>query len=1324
MLLCGIVEDLEQNPQSENLGYFFCQATDYRINTAAAVVGGLIKSLLKGHPRLVSRVRDNYEDKLKDQLDGANGLVILCDIFETIINDLELTDVICVVDALDECIKDCSHLLNLIIKTSGHVKWLLSSRNEKDIEKMLDQVPQKLILELKQNAERISTSIDAYIRHHIHEIEALKDDEQLQAKTLDILKSKAQGTFLWVALVVEQLHKTDHWDVENVLEEVPKDLESLYGLILDRTEKLGKRGQEVCQVLLSTVTTAKRPLHLRELLVFINSHWKDSRYFRTIYELRDIRDMAKTCGSILSIRDDTVYFIHQSAKDYLVENATQRIFPILQQHCKMFEASLDAMSNILEYDMYGLEDPGIHIDDVPPKDIDSDPLASIRYCCVFWIEHLISGYQYEGFEDQKYLKDNEKLHSFLKEKFLGWIEALCLMRNFNPLARTVFQKLKNLIKSYCGSGSVEGKISPATQLRRENETRLLTKFTDDAYQFVVYSTESLAYWPLQLYFSATIFEEGKSTIRKTFEKTVRRKFGPSPTLVSERPGQSSRLQNFFRIDNDYVSNYGVNSSKWLGFSPDSSLIGQVRAERGEWELRFWRADSGNLERTFPIDSNSKITFFPDTNDFIAVSYDGKMAGWSMNRKSCIVERSLKLRFRDPSPSPPSPPRADVYPRGTNIPTKRFIALSPKGDLVASWTSYPPPKRCFLGIWCIDWSGIINSCVISGCVTHRRLDWARECGGTSMSHQAPPIYAVFSPNSLLLALSFSDSIEIRNAMTGKVFQYLDSYGGKTKTHDPCIDFNQEDHFSPNSKFLVTIGSQQQLCLWDTHTWELLRKIEVSSHPLVDNLDCLAISPDSVIIATSLFDGIKLWSSDTGECVAKISSRSLSMTFAPDWTKSSHMVLRTYDDIIQTWSVDVKQTISDVQNLDYTFDDVTISPDSSFVVSKRSGHSEIHVWRGDDGRLVHVLKAGSIGMGLYVPTFSPDSELLAYDSDRLHTGIQIWVVSTGKPLCLLERQSSQAVSSVAFSRDPKHLVAGTTNGEIYIWYIDSSQLIYNYDIGNQSQELHGAALVTISQESSHVVALWDSGKKIRGQIRHLQKDKKVAITPSRKDWAWKTRGNPFPTFLDKAKISFSSDSEILVFISASVAQIFDVDTGTCLLSFAIDGDEKLRLTSFDPFKNRILTAKSVFFKASSWKHWQTLPRLGYSYSHPRSNGSATKSDAWIILNGKKRYYVPRNFRPALRSDRFADMAMTDSLLAIVNEVREVVIIKFPTQRETRQQATGDFDVGPTLQGTAGNADDSYSVAQASATSDSDLSSAKRKRRECDEPGIATRRIPFGQ
>jgi hypothetical protein len=74
MLLGGIVDVfekvLEESPQeSINLAYFFCQATASRINTAAAVIGGLTVSFIKQHPDLR---RDTYK-MYKDELGKLNG---------------------------------------------------------------------------------------------------------------------------------------------------------------------------------------------------------------------------------------------------------------------------------------------------------------------------------------------------------------------------------------------------------------------------------------------------------------------------------------------------------------------------------------------------------------------------------------------------------------------------------------------------------------------------------------------------------------------------------------------------------------------------------------------------------------------------------------------------------------------------------------------------------------------------------------------------------------------------------------------------------------------------------------------------------------------------------------------------------------------------------------------------------------------------------------------------------------------------------------------------------------------------------------------------
>ncbi|KAM0451637.1 hypothetical protein ACHAPV_009876 [Trichoderma viride] len=250
MLLCGIVNDLEKNPgTNSNFGYFFCQATDDRINTAVAAVGGLIYSFLEPrqelHRESVSGIREKFENKL-GQLSGPNAWHILCDIFEAIVQDEALPNVVCVVDALDECEHGVKFLLSLIAKTSRQVKWLISSRNAKEIElglRLIDD-SRRLVLELTRNAMCVSQSVDAYIEDSTRGIAALADDEELRIKTTGTLKLKADGTFLWVSLVVEQLRDTDRRNIEEVLEELPVGLENLYDLLMKRiTQKLREKDQ-------------------------------------------------------------------------------------------------------------------------------------------------------------------------------------------------------------------------------------------------------------------------------------------------------------------------------------------------------------------------------------------------------------------------------------------------------------------------------------------------------------------------------------------------------------------------------------------------------------------------------------------------------------------------------------------------------------------------------------------------------------------------------------------------------------------------------------------------------------------------------------------------------------------------------------------------------------------------------------------------------------------------------------------------------------------------------------------------------------------------
>jgi hypothetical protein len=139
------------------------------------------------------------------------------------------------------------------------------------------------------------------------------------------------------------------------------------------------------------------------------------------------RTIVEDCGSFLTIKEETVYLIHQSAKDYLDENYTSRLQPtgVAQGHADISRRSIDAMFSMLKQNMYNL-DFGFKAKNTSPPD--PDPLTPIRYSCVFWADHLLNG---ENRERKKALADDGAVFGFLNERFLRWLESLSLLEKLS-----------------------------------------------------------------------------------------------------------------------------------------------------------------------------------------------------------------------------------------------------------------------------------------------------------------------------------------------------------------------------------------------------------------------------------------------------------------------------------------------------------------------------------------------------------------------------------------------------------------------------------------------------------------------------------------------------------------------------------------------------------------------------------------------------------------------------------------------------------------------------------------------------------------------------
>jgi Ni2+-binding GTPase involved in maturation of urease and hydrogenase len=104
MLLCGIINELQKATNNATVSYFFCQATDSRINSATAVLRGLLYILAVQQPSLISHVRKKHDHASKSLFEDANAWVALTEIFVDVLRDPSLRPTFLVIDALDECV--------------------------------------------------------------------------------------------------------------------------------------------------------------------------------------------------------------------------------------------------------------------------------------------------------------------------------------------------------------------------------------------------------------------------------------------------------------------------------------------------------------------------------------------------------------------------------------------------------------------------------------------------------------------------------------------------------------------------------------------------------------------------------------------------------------------------------------------------------------------------------------------------------------------------------------------------------------------------------------------------------------------------------------------------------------------------------------------------------------------------------------------------------------------------------------------------------------------------------------------------------------------
>ncbi|KAI1030016.1 hypothetical protein LB504_010443 [Fusarium proliferatum] len=1008
MLLCGLINELEN--EHRLLSYFFCQATEARLSNAAAVLRGLIYLLLVRCPPLISHIEEKYDHAGKQLFEDGNAWQALSKIFMAILEDPILDGVILFVDGLDECITGQEKLLDLIIRSSN-VKWIVTSRNWPEIEQVLGRSTQKVRLHLELNQDSVSKAVKAFIEWKVEDLAKKKHyDENLKSNVKSYLSKNADGTFLWVALVCQELADGKvlrKYHTRNRLEAFPKGLDPLYKRMMEYISSL--HDAEICKDILALASVVYRPVTLTELKTLLGSQYED--------EDGDLQDVIGCCGSFLTLRGDAVYFLHQSAKDFLVKKALDQISPsgLAYQHGLVFERSLQALSGTLRRDICQLGHPGSDIDDISSDNF--TPLDPIRYSCVYWVDHL---HDSEPTRLNSKLQNGSDIHIFIEKKYLYWLEALSLLSSTVEGVKAIY-KLEDL----------------ATKC---NAPDLVTKLLQDARRFILIHKRAIEVAPLQAYASALVFSPECSLIRELFKHE-------EPDWLMLKPKMDKNWDNCLQTLEGHdrvVSSVAV--------SPDNQLIAS-----GGWDgaVKIWDIATGVCRNTLEARDGHihSVTFLLNGQSLASASRTIKI--WDTKSGLCL--QTLEGHDERIS-SMASSPDGQCFASGSLDQTIK-IWSSKTGKCLRSLEGH------FGSVTSVAFSSNSQR-LVSGSVDRTVKIWDTElysCLQTLQAHEDEVISVAFSPDNKRLASLSPDEIKIWDAATGSSLPILDvpsefgtaiafsadgghlalgTTGSVIKLFDAITGTILEIlknfdgsitsvAFTSDGQHLIT-GSEDGL----VRIWAALidtRPLTAEDHDQA--VSSIAISADGLRVASGSVDTtVKIWDTETGICLHTLRGHRGDISFVSFSTDSTRLASCSDDWMIMVWDA-MAGTCHHIFQDDGEVASVAFSADDQYLVS---GGKAAKIWHVGTGKCLHTFEH-----------FEPlKSVALSADIKYLATGsedglIRIWKIGEHNFKMLQDRET-RPILSVAFSVDSHYLASGSYF-DLNIWDLEKCMCLPTIYVG---------------------------------------------------------------------------------------------------------------------------------------------------------------------------------------------------------------------------------------------------------------------------------------
>lgn len=318
VLASSIIETLQKQGKQTMFFYFS------NLESSQQTIDGLIRWLL--HDALTWAPDEEVRNTIQAQI--LTGQTTIFDLWE-IFNDFTAkskTPMYLVIDGIDECQDSTDGLFTQLLATinkSSSLKMLILGRPHVFEEHTLTQRIHITNGVLQADLKSFSTA-------EAQKIRTLRQSD-FQDMVIKDISEKADGMFLWARLAIDQLRDAySPDDIKRVLQCLPLGLEDTYCRILQGIIKeRGEAGLETTKIIFKILTASGRALELKELQ---HAHAVASRISRSEFE-RDQLDAYKcfdptnmlmqTCRGLISIENDKVSLVHQTAKEFLTRQAVK-----------------------------------------------------------------------------------------------------------------------------------------------------------------------------------------------------------------------------------------------------------------------------------------------------------------------------------------------------------------------------------------------------------------------------------------------------------------------------------------------------------------------------------------------------------------------------------------------------------------------------------------------------------------------------------------------------------------------------------------------------------------------------------------------------------------------------------------------------------------------------------------------------------------------------------------------------------------------------------------------------------------------------------------